>query len=101
MAVTFKKSFSRFGPVGAGVAICLIALAYYSNSRDPHLVSDPRFFVYLCPTSLALLGTEFIGTAGLIETFSFIVLTNALLYATIAWLVTSITHHLSTLVKNL
>lgn len=84
--MTYRKSLSLFGTAGAVVAVCLIVYAWYITSRGmaPSQSID-WLYIVLCPTSLGLMGTERLSVIGQGLAYTFIVLTNSLIYATVAW----------------
>jgi hypothetical protein len=91
--MTYRKSLSLFGTVGAVVAVCLIAYAGYITSRGiAPSGSIDWVYVGLCPTSLGLIGTERLSVIGRGLAYTFIVLTNSLIYATAAWLISSVVY---------
>ncbi len=80
------KLATRAAIIGFGIAVMLAALAFYETSapsRD-HIVSD-RLFLVLCPLSPISMALEKGGVVGELIGWFVIALTNAGLYAAIAW----------------
>jgi hypothetical protein len=83
----FRSLPFGFGLVGGVIAGILSVYAWYFTTTPGAVAPSPFVYLILWPVSFVLIGTERMGHTAAIITHVILVICNALMYATIGWLI--------------